>query len=329
MPPDVLMVDDNPNTEVGNRAFSRETPRHYLYAITQAAHHAGLRLRSPSLFAGPGSAYFTWRPSLKALWLSVAGRLIFLTFGLPERGPGLRRRLARLRFAWLLARATDVIAMDRRTHRVLKQSQVRGRVHYLPPLVDEAFFASKAVRSRAVEMALKEAGWGSRVANSLLVVGDADRDEGFVQAVAERYPIIRVRRQAQSVEASGNILRLSQIDYQDLIWLYQNTRCVLVPIAQGTSHAAGMTTVTEALCAGAQVLSSSRLHSAHFAQVRNFASTLTPADVFAQLGSHAPARQKSHVLQQVADPMVDVDKAATKLCAIFNRAGFVQTPSAS
>ncbi|MCS0496790.1 hypothetical protein NVS89_16940 [Ancylobacter sp. MQZ15Z-1] len=188
--------------------------------------------------------YFTWRPSLKKIFSAPRFKLVFLTFGVPTQTNGWRRHVAWLRFLFVCLLASEVHAMDERTYRYLRSHRfIRRKLHRAMPLVDVAFFETERAPS-----------------SFLLVVGDADRDEAVVDRLAESFDIVRVSTSKKSDgarEAANPWVRfLVGIDYEELKALYAGAAALIMPISTNR-HAAGTTTVTEAVSAGCPVISNS------------------------------------------------------------------------
>jgi len=207
--------------------------------------------RSPQLFSWKllfqkQVVFFWFSPSLQALLSCLFCRnTIYLCWGLPRQSSSaLIARLKKWRLQSILKRSRVVLANDTQTLQELKKLGLAD-AKIFPYIVDANFFRFSAPTQRK---------------NFLLVPGDNDRDEALIVALsaAVPYPIIRVTREQTVIDfynnqPNANIEVRCQVSFSELLTLYQTAHSILLPIVSQT-HAAGQTSILEALACGAPVL---------------------------------------------------------------------------
>ena len=231
---------------------SRDTvdePRRWQHVLLALAQRLGTASPSgfrPADVLDPRAVFVFWEPTVQALTVAAARRpMVYLCWGMPAaRGHALTRRIKQERLRSLLRMARVVAVNDDVTGAEVQALSGRPPVH-IPFLVDTDFFAYAPLAERGPQV---------------LVPGDNDRDEALVRAFAQHgVPVVRVTREPRVVDyhrERGSIAGLdvrTNVPFHELRTLYQTARAVLLPI-RTSNHAAGQTSLLEAIAAGAPIL---------------------------------------------------------------------------
>lgn len=199
-----------------------------------------------------------WHPSVQLLlWTMLRRRVIYLCWGMPYTRNVLALYLKRSRLRAILRRATMIFVNDCITMADVKMLSGRA-AHVIPYVVDSRFFMFGPASERD---------------DYVLVPGDNGRDEHLVVSLVERgISVKRVYRDARIAEFyssrkfAGKVDCHYRVSYGRLRELYQRARVVGVPLV-AANHAAGQTSVLEAIACGAPVIVSSGRTASIFAGV--------------------------------------------------------------
>lgn len=224
-------------------------PRRWHHVLSAVAASLGDPLPRPFRMRevlAPGRVFLFWHPGPEALSIGLARRrLIYLCWGMPSpEGSNLSRRIKRERLRMVLKFAHTVAVNDPVTALEVRALSGRDSVR-IPYLVDTDFFAYSPPEQRGKEV---------------LVPGDNDRDESLVRDLARAgTEVVRVTRAQEVVDyhrrqgaLPGLAVRMN-VPFTELRSLYQRAQAVLLPI-RSRHHAAGQTSLLEALSTGAPVI---------------------------------------------------------------------------
>lgn len=170
----------------------------------------------------------------------------YLCWGVPKRRSRFRGlRLIKLKL--ILKGAKVLIVHDPLTRRWIRRF-VGREAKILPHPVDTRFFRS--------------APDGERCQRHVVVPGNNDRDEKYVASLALHWPVVRVtsdpvtRAFYEKEPLPPNSALEFQVPWTRLRSLYQSAVAVVLPTG-GTTHAAGQTSMLEALACGTPVFTDS------------------------------------------------------------------------
>lgn len=242
----VVHIDQQAPTGADGQPLAPRRWHHVLAAVaTGLGDPQPRRFRMREVLA-PGREFLFWHPGPEALSIGLAGRrLVYLCWGMPSpEGHPLSQRAKRERLRLVLKLAHTVAVNDEVTAAEVQALTGRQAVR-IPYLVDTDFFAYGAPEQRGMEV---------------LVPGDNDRDELLVRELARTgTPVVRVTRSEQVASyhrQRGALVGLDvrmNVPFTELRRLYQTVQAVLLPIGS-CHHAAGQTSLLEALSAGAPVI---------------------------------------------------------------------------
>jgi len=217
-------------------------------ALVLAAKRAGLTVDINPQLGGSRERplYFFKAPSTrKALIPLLKRKYIFLCWGTPAFNSRYVVRLFKdMRFRLFLEAAVCVVVNDMQT-KIEVEKHRADNVYLVPNFVDTNYFSHHGY---------------NRKANYILAPGDIDRDEELIFAIAEvsNLPVVRVTRDAKVKKLyegrrSGKIRLEYQCSYHELRDLISNSKLIILPIST-QNHAAGQTSLLEALSCGAAVV---------------------------------------------------------------------------
>ncbi len=190
----------------------------------------------------------SWSPSIYTLILSLLGKdVVYLCWGVPCQSNPIVGFLKCLKLKLLLKNAKIIVVNDRETQKEIQNlsGRVPTKIHYV---VDGEYYYFENYCARE---------------EYVLVPGNNDRDETLVVELANRgYHIIRLTRDSRVNNLYLDKLKSPQITVQFNVsvekvrWLYQNAKVVALPVVSN-NHAAGQTSILEAISCGAPIVLSS------------------------------------------------------------------------
>jgi len=208
-----------------------------------AAQRIPQRYTWPLLFK-KSVVFFWFSPSVQALLTCLFNRnTVYLCWGMPRQSDAKWLHPLKLwRLKVILKLARTVLVNDEKTAEDLASLGVTN-VTLFPYVVDTDFFTFSGHRDRD---------------DFLLVPGDSDRDERLISALAAALPhkVVRVTRNAKTADfyrENPAVDVLCNVSFSHLLQLYQKARLVLLPL-NSSDHAAGQTSILEALACGGSVL---------------------------------------------------------------------------
>jgi glycosyltransferase involved in cell wall biosynthesis len=204
-------------------------------------------LFSWNLFLVKNVIFFSFAPSLIFLLACLLKKkTVYLCWGFPEQTSSFVSTFAKdILFKFSLKNSNIVLVNDLDTFRELKLLGV-NTAKVFPYIVDTNFFQFAPYNLRE---------------DFLLVPGDNGRNEELVYAISLLVPFkfVRVTRSEDVVgfykqkKSHDNIKVCLKVSPSDLRDLYQRAKLVILPIT-AQNHAAGQTSVLEAVACGATVL---------------------------------------------------------------------------
>lgn len=320
--PGLLVVDGTePNIQIGDPAATDPKPRNWYDVLRSVAENmtgaAPERFLWRRLLEGR-CAFLSWGPNLRILSASLLGRrTAYLCWGLPKAGGsriGLFLRTKRLRA--ILRHVDTVLVNDEVTRDEIRRLAGREAT-VIPLVVDTDYFRFAPAGNRG---------------KFVLVPGDNDRDERLVAELASRgIEVVRIARSPWISETyrrsrgGANVTVRLFVSYSELRSSYQRASVVLLPLTTD-NHAAGQTSLLEAVACGAPVVISetrtskilgnhksilvcpSRRAEDWVARIRE-AEVLTRCDPDVALNAAAAIRLTHHP-EAVADRLVSVLRRA-------------------
>lgn len=170
-----------------------------------------------------------------------------MCWGIPKKSENyLTNYLKSWKLKIILRNSSVILVNDQLTFKdVLRFGVDKNKLELFPYIVDTSFFSFTPYHKRE---------------KFILVPGDNDRDEELVKKISTStpYKIIRVTRDKRNLERYKND-KSSRVDvrydirFSELRDLYKSAYIVALPI-KSDNHAAGQTSVLEALSCGAPVL---------------------------------------------------------------------------
>lgn len=251
------------------------------------------------------SVIFYWSPDFFRTLINFIclNRVLYLCWGFPERaGRFYQLKMFRL---WVILKMADIVFVNEEKTKQILWHKWRINAVTIPYYVDMQFFFPNLKAQK----------------QGLLVVGNKDRDESFLDLLGREINIQIIRVTSDKHIENFFLQKRSPVkvvfkpNYQTLKSLYQHCEVFLMPV-RDVGHAAGQTAVLEAIASGCPIVMTNCVSSNIFEEYKSV--FIAPNEVDAFKGAITNAQNLSINNPQALEDSRELLSALLSLEALSN-----------